>query len=103
MTDDATPQTEAVIAEIESNLTERISQAAVDVVVRIKLIAHATALERQLRAAQDRLSEFEQEPSAWIDPAWLNRGTKPYGNYTSPVVAYEQKEWTPLYARKAKG
>jgi hypothetical protein len=46
-----TPRTDAMIAELESELGDgppNISEAAVDVIVRLKLIGHARQLEREL-------------------------------------------------------
>ena len=61
----------------------------------------AESLQKQLAIAESRLAEFEQEPSAWIDPHGLSQLKE---GFCRTVFGGETaKNCVPLYARKAKG
>lgn len=61
---DPTPRTDAMIAELEAELGDgppNISPAAIDVIVRLRLIAHARQLERGSNAVPDAPEGYRYE------------------------------------------
>lgn len=56
-----TPKTDRMIAELEAELGDgppNISEAAIDVAVRLRLVAHARNLERLLNDAHTAMQEY---------------------------------------------